>query len=180
MWTWLSICNTRFRNSENWANKRTEEVGLITSVPVALEAFPKPIHRIMPPHRSLCQGPFCVCAQPIRKKDEGNCTKFSRAVYYGTKKLSGTFLGYWVKPLLYRIVSNDIPWDCHDMLNMTQGTIGQTVSHLTRPFHATQTRRRGGLRSPSASCFENLILWSNAVGDECNISAWNKSHAMTV
>ena len=40
----------------------------------------------------------------------------------------------------------------------TQEAIGFTVSRLSRLFHALQTRRGGGLRSRSASCFRCFFL----------------------
>ena len=55
-------------------------------------------------------------------------------------------------PCLFETLQNKRWIYCYDILAiLPQGAIGQTVSRLTRLFHAPQTRRGGGLRSCNAS-----------------------------
>ena len=65
----------------------------------------------------------------------------------------GSFF-YFLGPCLLA-TSRNIGWmDIHEIFRIrTQEAIGYTVSHLSRLFHALQTRRGGGLRSRGASCW---------------------------
>ena len=56
IWTWHSIDNQYFINLKNWENNRTEEIGLVTPIPVLLYCLTaggnicqfqwKPLHNI--------------------------------------------------------------------------------------------------------------------------------------
>ena len=70
-----------------------------------------------------------------------------------TPWVQGSFF-YFLGPCLLATSRNTGWMDIHDIFRIwTQEAIGYTVSQLSRLFHALQTRRGGGLRSWSASCF---------------------------
>ena len=65
----------------------------------------------------------------------------------------GSFF-YFLGPCLLATSRNTGWMDIHEIFRIwTQEAIGCTVSRLSRLFHALQTRRGGGLRSRSASCY---------------------------
>ena len=67
---------------------------------------------------------------------------------------------YFQDPCLSATLWNNRWIGIHEILRIwTHGAIGWTVSHLSRLFHAPQTRHGGGLRFQSASCLVHVIHW---------------------
>ena len=66
----------------------------------------------------------------------------------------GSFF-YFLGPYLWTTSHNTRWMDIHEVFRIwTQEAIGYTVSCLSRLLHALQTRRGGGFRSRSASCYQ--------------------------
>ena len=103
--------------------------------------------------------------------------KFSGYVGYDTRNnlehfggdrfnpLGTDFFFYFLGPCLLA-TSRNIGWmDIHDIFRIwTQEAIDYTVSRMSRLFHALQTRRGGGLRSRSASCYFYVDLHEYTLG----------------
>ena len=79
----------------------------------------------------------------------------------------GSFF-YFLDPCLWATSRNTGWMDFHEIFRiLTQKAIGYTVSRLSRLLHALQTRRGGGLRSRSASCYACYANWLIAAFISC-------------
>ena len=84
-------------------------------------------------------------------------------VHFGVDRFNSLGLGFlfhFLGPWLLATSRNTGWMDIHEIFRIwTQEAIGFTVLRLIRLFHSLQTRRGGGLRSRSASCYMLGTCW---------------------